>query len=87
MKEKNGKVNKLHTKYIPAFLMLLAAAIAIVICLIGGYELRYMLISVFAAMLVFFFIGMVIKSVVDRFNMKVRMEDYFKNQKGDSGSR
>ncbi len=83
MKDKQGKINKLNTKFIPAILMLFAGAVALTICLVGGYEMRYMLFSILISMLVFFFIGMVIKSVVDRFNMKARYEDYFKDVNKD----
>ena len=80
-----GKINKLHTKSIPVILMLLAAAIAIVICVKDGAETRYMLFAVLFSMLAFFIIGNIIKSVVDRFNMKPTYEDYFRDIKDNEG--
>jgi phosphotransferase system glucose/maltose/N-acetylglucosamine-specific IIC component len=57
--------------------MLIAGIISFVICLIFSYELKSMLLVMFISMLVFAIIGTVIKSIVDRFNMRMDYDDLF----------
>ena len=81
--KKSGKINKLNTKLIPAILMLSGAAVAVVMCVIGHYKMRVMLFSILIASMVFFLIGMIIKHIVDRFDMKPTYDDYFRDLKDD----
>ena len=73
----NTKLNDLNTKVLPPLLMLIAGIITFVICLIFSYELKSMLLVMFISMLVFAIIGTVIKSIVDRFNMRMDYDDLF----------
>jgi len=73
----NTKLNDLNTKVLPPLLMLIAGIISFVICLIFSYELKSMLLVMFISMLVFAIIGTVIKSIVDRFNMRMDYDDLF----------
>lgn len=73
----NTKLNDLNTKVLPPLLMLIAGIISFVICLIFSYELKSMLLVMFISMLVFAIIGAVIKSIVDRFNMRMDYDDLF----------
>ncbi len=73
----NPKKNDLNTKVLPPLLMLIAGIISFVICLIFSYELKSMLLVMFISMLVFAIIGTVIKSIVDRFNMRMDYDDLF----------
>ena len=73
----NTKLNDLNTKVLPPLLMLIAGIISFVICLIFSHELKSMLLVMFISMLVFAIIGTVIKSIVDRFNMRMDYDDLF----------
>ena len=73
----NPKKNDLNTKVLPPLLVLIAGIISFVICLIFSYELKSMLLVMFISMLVFAIIGTVIKSIVDRFNMRMDYDDLF----------
>ena len=79
----NPKKNDLNTKVLPPLLMLIAGVISFVICLIFSYELKSMLLVMFISMLVFAIIGTVIKSIVDRFNMRMDYEDLFGDEDED----
>lgn len=79
----NPKKNDLNTKVLPPLLMLIAGVISFVICLIFSYELKSMLLVMFISMLVFAIIGTVIKSIVDRFNMRMDYEDLFDDEDED----
>ena len=67
--------NNLNTKGIPPITMLSAGLIAFIISWIKGYDLTTALIIILVTMFIFSIIGAVIKSIVDRFDMRINYED------------
>lgn len=51
---------------LPGFVMLLAGAIALALMAVGGYDLRTLLGNLLIVLLVFYFIGRLVKFVLDR---------------------
>ena len=80
----SSKKNNLNTKMIPPILMLIAGVISFVICLVFSYDIQSMLIVLFISMLVFAIIGTIVKSIVDKFNMKIDYDDLLEME--DAGS-
>lgn len=75
----NKRKNSLNTKNIPPILMLVGGLIALIFCILREYTTVKMLLIVFVSMLAFSILGLVIKLIVDSFDMHIRYEDYFKN--------
>lgn len=71
----NGVKNNLNTKGIPPITMLSAGLVAFIICWCKGYDLTSALLVIFITMFIFAIIGTVIKSIVDRFDMRINYED------------
>ncbi len=57
----------MERKMIPLALMLVAGAICSIICFIQGYDAVTMLFALLIVLLVFYFLGYVIKRVMDSF--------------------
>lgn len=72
-----GKKNKLNTKNIPPLVMLLGGAIALILCIVNKYSTRELLMIVFFALLGFSILGLIIKMIVDSFDMHMDYEDFF----------
>lgn len=53
-------------KLIPVFIMLLAGAIAGILMMIGGYELHILLRNLLIVLLIFYFLGYLLKKILDR---------------------
>lgn len=58
------------TKQLPAFLMLLAAAITALVTYFNGYTLKNMSIALLASMVIFYVIGCAFKMLIDSFERK-----------------
>lgn len=56
----------MNTKSIPAFIMLLGGAIACILGLVNGYETMEFIIMVLIVLVVFYFMGCIIKMIVDK---------------------
>lgn len=80
MAEKNTvdpqKRNNLKTKLLPSLFMLLGGSVALIYGLVQEYPMTELLLAILIAMFVFAVIGTVIKSIVDKFNMKMNYADY-----------
>lgn len=68
---------KAKTKFIPPIMMLTAGLITSVICLVLGYELLKSMLILFVVMLIFAILGTVIKSITDRFRVRMDYSDFF----------
>ena len=56
----------MNTKSIPAFIMLLAGAVASILGLINQYETTEFIIMILIVLLVFYIIGGIVKIIVDK---------------------
>ena len=56
----------MNTKSIPAFIMLLAGAVASILGLINRYETTEFIIMILIVLLVFYIIGGIVKIIVDK---------------------
>lgn len=72
-----GKKNKLNTKNLPPLLMLTGGTIALFIGIANHYDIRTLLIVVFFSLLGFSILGLIIKIIVDNFDMHVNYEDFY----------
>lgn len=59
----------METKKIPAIVMLLAGAVACIVTYINHYSLEDMLVVLILTLVVFLIIGVVIKLILDSFNI------------------
>ena len=80
MAEKNTvdpqKRNNLKTKLLPSVFMLLGESIALILGLVQKYSMTELLFAILIALFVFAIIGTIIKSIIDKFNMKMNYDDY-----------
>ncbi len=80
MAEKNTvdpqKRNNLKTKLLPSVFMLLGGSIALILGLVQKYSMTELLFAILIALFVFAIIGTIIKSIIDKFNMKMNYDDY-----------
>ena len=65
----------MDTKRIPAFVMLLAGAVATIVTYINHYSLEDMLVVLILTLIVFLIIGVAIKLVFDSFHIEEPDED------------
>lgn len=65
----------MNTKRIPAFVMLLAGAVATIVTYINHYNLEDMLVVLILTLIVFLIIGVAIKLVFDSFHIEQPDED------------
>ena len=65
----------MNTKRIPAFVMLLAGAVATIVTYINHYSLEDMLVVLILTLIVFLVIGVAIKLVFDSFHIEEPDED------------
>ena len=56
----------MNTKSIPAFIMLFAGAVASILGLINRYETTEFIVMILIVLLVFYFMGCIIKIIVDK---------------------
>ena len=56
----------MNTKLIPAFIMLLAGAVASILGLINRYETTEFIIMILIVLLVFYVMGCIVKMIVDK---------------------
>ena len=56
----------MKTKSIPAFIMLLAGAIACILGIVNGYETMQFITMVLVVLVIFYFMGCIIKIVIDK---------------------
>ena len=61
---KKGVVNQLKQRYIPPFIMLLAGAITSIINIVNKVELFYGLKRLLLVIIIFYFLGLVVKAVI-----------------------
>lgn len=59
----------MNTKKIPAFVMLLAGSVACIVTFINHYSLKDMLIVLILTLIIFLIIGIVIKAILDSFEL------------------
>ena len=57
----------MERKMIPLTLMLVAGAICSIVCFVQGYDAFTMLLALFIVLLVFYFLGCVIKRMMEKF--------------------
>ena len=74
------KKNNLNTQWIPPVMMLASGLVSLLICIFGGYSLVELLFVVFITMLIFVIIGVVIRSIVDNFDMHIDYEDLLQDE-------
>lgn len=65
----------MNTNRIPAFVMLLAGAVAVIVTYINHYSLEDMLVVLILTLIVFLIIGVVIKLIFDSFHIEEPDED------------
>ncbi len=58
----------MERKLIPLTLMVLAGAICIALCIYHGYDMFTMLLVLFIVLLVFYFLGSIIKRIMEAFD-------------------
>ena len=56
--------------------MLLGGSIALILGLVQKYSMTELLFAILIALFVFAIIGTIIKSIIDKFNMKMNYDDY-----------
>ncbi len=59
----------MNTKRIPAIIMLLAGAVTCIVTYLNGYDTKDMLIALFWVLILFLIIGIVVKKILDSFQM------------------
>lgn len=65
----------MNTNKIPAFVMLLAGAVAVIVTYINHYSLEDMLVVLILTLIVFLILGVVIKLIFDSFHIEEPDED------------
>ena len=65
----------MNTKRIPAFVMLLAGAVATIVTYINHYSLEEMLVVLILTLIIFLIIGVAIKLIFDSFHIEEPDED------------
>lgn len=78
LEKKREALSKKRRNMIPAFVMLLAGAIADIIMLYKGYELRKLLTILLIVLIIFYIIGVLIKWMFDKFaadNKKRKLDE------------
>ena len=65
----------MNTKKIPAFVMLLAGSVAVIVTYINHYSLEDMLVVLILTLIVFLILGIVIKLIFDSFHIEEPDED------------
>ena len=70
------KKNNLKTKLLPSLFMLLGGSVALIYGLMQGFAMTELLLAILISLFVFAIIGTVIKSIIDKFNMKMNYADY-----------
>ncbi|GEM_PF-975736 len=83
--EKEPEIVHLKTKTVPAIVMLLAGSVAAIDTFIQHYPLKNSLIIILATLLIFLFIGEIIKMLLDRVEVIVP-EETMEEEGNDEGS-
>lgn len=74
--------NKLNTKIFPPIFMLGGGLISLIVCCIFNYEIDQLLLVTFITLLIFSIIGLIVKMIVDSFNMELDYEDVLNMEEG-----
>ena len=75
IKEQQENYDRLKTKQLPAVVMLLGGAVAVILTYARGFSLREILVIVLASLLVFYILGLVLKRIFDSFKIKQKNEE------------
>ncbi|MDE6419633.1 MAG: hypothetical protein K2K87_03785, partial [Lachnospiraceae bacterium] len=64
-KEQQESYDRLKTKQLPALIMLLGGAVAVIVTYIRGFSLREILVIVLVSLLGFYILGLILKRIFD----------------------
>jgi hypothetical protein len=79
------KRNNLNTKHFPPLFTLLAGLITMIICLMKGSDIKVMLLTMLISMVLFAFVGLGVKMIVDNFDMKRSYDDILDDDEDEDG--
>lgn len=74
-KEEQENYGRLKTKQLPALIMLLGGAVAVIVTYIRGFSLREILVIVLVSLLGFYIFGLILKRIFDSFRIRQRKEE------------
>lgn len=82
-KEQQENYDKLKTKQLPATIMLLGGAVAVVVTYIRGFSLKEILLIVLASLIGFYILGLILKRIFDSF--RIQRKDQEKGRSMEEG--
>lgn len=74
-KEQQENYDRLKTKQLPALIMLLGGAVAVIVTYVRGFTLREVLVSVLLSLLGFYILGLILKRIFDSFRIRQKKEE------------
>lgn len=74
-KEQQENYDRLKTKQLPALIMLLGGAVAVIVTYVRGFTLREILVSVLLSLLGFYILGLILKRIFDSFRIRQKKEE------------
>lgn len=74
-KEQQESFDRLKTKQLPALVMLLGGAVAVIVTYIRGFSLREILVIVLVSLLGFYILGLILKRIFDSFRIRQKKEE------------
>lgn len=74
-KDQQESYDRLKTKQLPALIMLLGGAVAVIVTYVRGFSLREILVIVLVSLLVFYILGLILKRIFDSFRIRQKKEE------------
>ncbi|MDE5819641.1 MAG: hypothetical protein K2I07_10030 [Lachnospiraceae bacterium] len=74
-KEQQENYDRLKTKQLPALIMLLGGAVAVIVTYVRGFSLREILVIVLVSLLGFYILGLILKRIFDSFRIRQKKEE------------
>ncbi|MCM1538342.1 MAG: hypothetical protein NC254_08090 [bacterium] len=74
-KEQQEEYDRLKTKQLPAEIMLLGGAVAVIVTYARGFSLREILLIVLASLLGFYILGLILKRIFDSFRIRQKGQE------------
>ena len=74
-KEQQESYDRLKTKQLPALVMLLGGAVAVIVTYIRGFSLWEILVVVLVSLLGFYILGLILKRIFDSFRIRQKEEE------------
>lgn len=73
--EKQENYDRLKTKQLPAVIMLLGGAVAVIVTYARGFSLREILTIVLVSLIGFYILGLVLKRIFDSFHIQQKEQE------------